>query len=139
MAKWKFFDYVDTYGENRIESWYQLQDAEVRAAFDATLLILRAISDWTDPTVKEFKVLDGEDIGLGEIRFHVVVQPKGARTTRRRRFRPVGPWPPDYFDFVMVLGCEKAGNVYDPPKAFALARTLAADWKEGKGSIREHN
>ncbi len=136
MASWKFLDYIDVTGQNLIAEWYRQQDAKVRAQFDATLLLLCGTEDWAAPHVDEFKVLTGVHRGLGEIRFHVVVQTRGAKT-QRRRFRPVGPWPPNGYDFVILLGCEKWGNVYWPPDAFGRALKLAQQLKDGKGDTRE--
>jgi hypothetical protein len=137
MVAWRFLDYVREDGVNLIGEWLSRQDARVRAQFDATLLLLRATEDWTASHVQEFKVLTGTHLGLGEIRFHIVIQRKGAKTTHRRRFRPVGPWPPKGSDFVILLGCEKSGRIYNPPYAFDAALVYAKELADGKGSTRE--
>ena len=114
MAFWRFFDYWTCPAEgerNLIQEWYDAQEDAVQAQFDATLFTLAATEDWTDPELEEFKVLTGRHLGLGEIRFAIDVRPAGRRQFKRR-FRPVGIWPPEHLDFIILLGCEKSGRGY---------------------------
>ena len=138
MALWKLFEYVDANGKNWCGDWYNEQDPAVQAAFDSTWYILRSKpkEGWTDRDVEEFKVLTNRNQGLGEIRFQYVVQSKGK--DHKRRFRPVGPWPTNGNNFVILRGCEKHHKgTYIPAGAFDLAQKQAADLAKGKGSIRE--
>lgn len=123
---------------NLIREWYAVQDPEVRAEFDATLLILGAISDWQDPGVEEFKALSKKHAGLGEIRFYVDTMAVGARRPHRRRFRPVGIWPPIDREFILLIGCEKSGRSYIPHDAFDTALQHRDDLRAGKGTTIEH-
>jgi hypothetical protein len=138
MALWRFFDYITEDGHNLIERWYELQDPEVRATFDATLLILAATADWEAEDVEEFKPLANEHRGLGEVRFHVNALAPGAKRPHRRRFRPVGVWPVAVNrEFIRVLGCEKSGRTFMPHNAFGKALGYKALLEEGRGTTRE--
>jgi hypothetical protein len=139
MSLWRFFDYVTEDGHDLVEEWFQEQDPEVRARFKATLLILRGTEDWEDPSVKEFKPLTKEHKGLGEVRFHVEALAPGATRRHRRRFRPVGPWPPEEDRrFVLILGCEKSRmTCMESHKVFDSALRYKALLGQGKGTIRE--
>ena len=106
MPVWTFLDYVTEDGRNLVQEWYAVQDARVRAEFDQTLEWLRGISDWEDEDVEQFKPLKQKHVGLGEVRFHVLATQAGSKRPFRRRFRPVGLWPPTReFQFILLLGC----------------------------------
>ncbi len=138
MIPWRFSVYVTEDGRNLIQEWYDKQDEDVQAAFDHTLLTLRAVDDWLDKDVKEFKALDRQHAGLGELRFHVpTVHPVNKRPYRRR-FRPPGIWRPTQRDFIILLGCEKRQRAYIPHGAFDLALRYKADLEQGRGTIREY-
>jgi hypothetical protein len=138
MAGWRFFDYVTEDNQNLVAEWYVLQDPEVQAQFDATLLILGATNDWEHEDVEEFKALTKDHVGLGEIRFHVNALAPGAKRPHRRRFRPVGIWPPaNAHEFVLILGCEKRGKTFIPHDAFGAALRYRALLEKGKGTTRE--
>jgi hypothetical protein len=77
-----------------------------------------------------FGVLRRDHSGLGEVRFQIQDRQS------KRRFRPVGVWPPLVEqEFVLLLGCEKTRNgILIPPNAFALAleyRRRLLDDREG--------
>ena len=98
-------DYVTEDGQNLILDWYEIQDDAVRAQFDVTLDILKAVQDWTDEDVEEFKPLTKKHVGLGEIRFDVPALAPGAKRPHKRRFRPVGIWPSlNDGEFILILG-----------------------------------
>ena len=138
MALWRFFEYVTEDDENLMAAWYAAQDPEVQAEFDATLLILRATDDWENEDVEHFKPLVKNHVGLGEIRFYVEGLAPGATRPHRRRFRPVGIWPPTTdHEFVLILGCEKSGRTYIPHAAFELALHHKAVLDQGRGTVRE--
>lgn len=139
MALWRFFDYVTEDEENLIGTWYDAQDPAIQAQFDTTLLILAGISDWEDDDVEQFKPLVDAHAGLGEIRFHVDQRAQGAKKATRRRFRPVGPWPPVIpREFVMILGCEEKRSGYIPPRAFDIALGHKTALEAGRGRTSEH-
>ncbi len=139
MASWKFFDYITQEDRNLIGEWYDSQDTKVQAEFDATLLILTAIDDWEDDEVEEFKPLTNKHRGLGEVRFYVDSLAPGAKRPHRRRFRPVGVWPPSApREFVLLLGCEKIGRQMVPHDAFGVALKHKTMLENGKGRVREH-
>jgi hypothetical protein len=137
MALWRFSDYVTTGGQNLIQAWCSAQDAAVRANFDATVLLLKGTADWTSEHVDEFDLLTGQHAGLGELRFHVEVARRGMRAYKRR-FRPVGIYLPDQHHFVFILGCEKSGRIYTPPRAFDIALQHKLAFEQGLGSLHEH-
>jgi hypothetical protein len=138
MALWRFFNYITEHGDNLIADWYDAQDPEVQAQFDATLFLLGATEDWGDEKVMEFKPLTGKHVGLGEIRFHVIALAPGAKRPHRRRFRPVGIWPPRVdHEFVLILGCEKSGRTFIPHNAFDLALNYKSLIEQGRGTISE--
>ena len=110
MALWRFSDYCTADGKNLIQQWYSEQDEAVQAVFDETLLTLRAVDDWADPDVKEFKELTREHRGLGEIRFDIPAVDPNTKNPFKRGFRPVGIWRPDRREFIFLLGCEKSGR-----------------------------
>ena len=138
MKPWTFMDYRTDGGHNLIQQWYNRQDVAVQAAFDQTLLTLRAVDDWTDPDVREFKELTGRHRGLAEIRFDIPAIHPETRKPFKRRFRPAGIWRPEKRDFILLLGCEKRGRTYIPHDAFGLALSYKAQFEEGKGTICEH-
>jgi hypothetical protein len=138
MGLWKFFDYVTEDNVNLMEEWYKVQDPEVRARFDATLFILGATEDWDDENVEEFKALTKAHAGLGEVRFFVDALTPGAKRPHKRRFRPVGIWPPIISrEFIMILGCEKSGRTFKPHDAFGLAVRHKALLEQGRGTTNE--
>lgn len=137
MKLWRFLDYQTEDGRNLTREWYETQDAFVQVAFDATLRILRAESDWSQME-EEFKVLTRAHSGLCEIRFYVDVYDRVRRRYRRRRFRPVGIWRPEERVFILILGCEKSRMNYAPHDAFGWALRLKADLEAGKGELHEH-
>ncbi len=131
-------DYETEDGLNLIQQWYEVQDDDVRAAFDATLYILMGTEDWDHPNVKQFKVLTGKHVGLCEIRFKTDARHPNGKSYKRR-FRPVGVRLPDSRDFVLLLGCEKKRMNYIPPNAFDLALDYRLQYfEQGRGSIYEH-
>ena len=133
MALWRFMDYVDEGNNNLIQMWRTSQNDAVKAAFDATLLMLADTADWTSPRCTEFKVLTEDHIGLGEIRFNVHDEGK------KRHFRPVGIWPRVGSDFIILLGIEKMGRMLIPRDAFNEAlRYKNLYERQGRGSICEH-
>ena len=138
MGLWRFLDYVTEDDHNLMQEWYVVQDPEVQAQFDATLLILGAVEDWEDEDVEESKPLTCEHQGLGEVRFHVEALAPGAKRPHRRRFRPVGIWPPVVsHEFVLILGCEKSGKTFMPHDAFGLALCHKTLLEQGRGTTRE--
>mgnify|MGYP000863774547 CR=1 FL=1 len=140
LVLWRFFDFITESGENLIAAWYEAQDPDVQAQFDATLLFLRATHDWEYPRIDEFKALTGRNQGLGELRFDVRVNRHGSRNPVKRRFRPVGIWPPvSPNSFILILGCEKSGRgTYVPHCAFDIAMRHKADFENREGAIHEH-
>ncbi len=138
MNPWTFMDYCTDDGHNLIQEWYDQQDVALQAAFDQTLLILRAVDDWTDPGMREFKKLTKRHQGLAEIRFKIPVINPETRKPFERRFRPAGIWRPEKRDFILLLGCEKVGRTNIPHDAFGLALNYKAQFEEGKGRIYEH-
>ena len=130
MALWRILAYHTGDFACPIQDWYALQNEEVQAAFDATLIILRATVDW--PDTKAFKGLTKKHRGLGEIRFRLDGPPI-------RRFRPVGIWPPLVArEFVMLLGCEKRMGAYTPKNAFDLALEYKRQFEAGIGGTIEY-
>ena len=122
MDLWRIFDYITSDGDNLLQLWYEAQDPEVQAQFDATLFILKGTEDWESDDVEEFKPLINKHQGLGEVRFYVEAFAPGAKRPHRRRFRPVGIWPTlQRREFVLLLGCEKSGRTYKPHDAFGSA------------------
>lgn len=140
MSMWVFFDYITEDGINLIGDWYEAQEPEVQAQFDAALYILGATEDWEHEDVEEwFKPLLRNHVGLGEVRFYIDAKAPGAKKPHRRRFRPVGIWPTVVaHEFILILGCEKKGMTYMPHDAFGLALTHKALLEGGRGSTREH-
>lgn len=138
MGSWRFFDYITAAGEDLLEDWYQSQDPEVQAEFDVTIALLAATSDWEDDEFLGFKKLENKHLGLGEMRFHVVVTPPKPRRPYRRRFRPVGIWPCSTAgEFIFILGCEKSGMTYTPHAAFDVALKHKAAFENGEGTVYE--
>ena len=138
MALWRFLEYVTEDGRNLVAEWYEVQDPEVQAEFDVTLLLLSATEDWEDEEFEAFKPLTKKHAGLGEIRFYINALAPGARQAHRRRFRPVGIWPPSTKrEFVLILGCEKRGRQSIPHDAFGLALRHKALLEEGRGTTHE--
>jgi hypothetical protein len=114
-----------------VQDWYRGQDVEIQAEFDATLKTLKAIVDWSD--TKSFGVLKRDHAGLGEMRF-------GVNKPQKRRFRPVGIWPPIVeWEFILLIGCEKERNgVLIPENAFTLALEYKRRFENGEGRIENY-
>jgi hypothetical protein len=131
MSKWRIKAYWLPGGTCPIQDWYRRQDVPVQAEFDAALQTLQATVDWTD--TKSFGVLKRNHEGLGEIRFRL-------ETPERRRFRPVGIWPPlAKGEFVLLMGCEKKRNgVLVPEHAFTLALEYRRRLAYGEGRIDDY-
>jgi hypothetical protein len=115
-----------------VKDWYEVQDDDVQAAFDVTVSILLDYRDWGDDH-HEFKVLNRQHVGLGEIRFKV-------DTPNERKFRPVGIWPPlAHREFILLMGCEKPRRgVYIPPDAFTQALEYKRMLEAGIGEVRDY-
>lgn len=129
MALWRIRAYHLAGGFCPIREWYEAQNVEVRAEFDATLATLSATADWSDTW--QFKELTKSHAGLGEIRFKLEGPPL-------RRFRPVGLWPPIIQrEFILLLGCEKALGVYIPSDAFTLALEYKRRLERGEGEVHD--
>lgn len=131
MSLWTFKAYYLVGDTCPIRDWYAAQEIEVQAAYDAALTTLGATEDWED--TKQFGVLRREHAGLGEIRFALDGKPK-------RRFRPVGIWPPIVEkEFILLVGCEKAPRgVYIPEEAFTTALRYKRDLELGIGELHEY-
>lgn len=138
MALWRILDYRTSDGENLIAEWYKKQDRGVQAGFDGALMILRAVEDWLNPPLDEFKVLEERHLGLCEVRFDIQVFNRTLKKVFKRKFRPVGIWWPKDHEFMFILGCEKSGRMYDPPCAFDLALKYKARFENGEGEACEH-
>jgi hypothetical protein len=137
MGLWRFLDYRtdDEVPRNLIQDWYGQQDLDVQAEFDATVTTLAATEDWRK--AKAFKLLGREHSGLAEIRFTVRTKRRGKET--KRRFRPVGIWREEAWEFVFLVGCEKLMNgVLVPANAFDLALTHRTKLECGEGDTCEH-
>ena len=136
MELWTFRDYRtdDSPPKNLIQEWYGRQDISVQVEFDATVKILAKTEEWRK--AKEFKVLNRQHAGLGELRFCVRDRKHGKEI--KRRFRPVGIWNEHLRDFTFLIGCEKSREIYTPPDAFNLALEYKSRLEQGKGSTREH-
>jgi hypothetical protein len=132
MALWQFMYYWTEDEKSPVGDWYNCGHPRIQAAFDATQLILGETEDWTTPNVLEFKVLKDRHIGLGEIRFNLELN------GIKRRFRPVGIWPPSGNTFIVLLGCEKSGRIYIPNEAFDLALKYKRWYEQQRGGIREY-
>lgn len=133
MALWQFMDYWLAEGICPIQQWYDAQVTVVRARFDAALLTLAGIQVWDDPEVEEFKVLSRFHKGLGEVRFSII----DGRT--KRRFRPLGIWPPVIpNEFILLAGCEKSGRIVIPHGAFEVALGYKSDFENRKGFLTRH-
>ena len=141
MALWKCFDYVTDGGVNLMQNWYQAQESGVRAEFDAVLMQLKGIQNWESKKAEDsFKPLTGKHKGLGEVKFSVEVTKGGHKRPFKRRFRPVGIWPPRReFEFELILGCEKCRMTYKPHNAFDKALEIKKKIDAGKGSFYERH
>jgi hypothetical protein len=132
MSHWLFLDYKTEGpdGENIIQRWYERQDAQVRAAFDATVTLLAAKPDWR--STRLVKELQRTHIGLTEL----VIDLKERRPFRH--IRPVGIWREEERIFIFLMGCEKSGRIYIPNRAFDTALRYKELFEVGRGTIREH-
>lgn len=113
-----------------IQDWYRAQEIHVQAEFDAILATLKVTIDWTD--TRSFKVLKRRHAGLGEIRFRL-------EKPEKRRFRPVGIWPPIVErEFILLVGCEKERNgIFDPAERICIgARIQTAIGERGRENSR---
>ena len=131
MAIWQIKAYWLPGDTCPIQDWYRAQDVEAQAVFDATLGTLTATVDWAD--TKSFGELKRDHAGLGEIRFRL-------EGPEKRRFRPVGIWPPiTEREFILLVGCEKKRNgVLIPENAFTLALEYRRRLADGEGRIDEY-
>lgn len=135
MPLWRFLDYCPVENGSCIRDWYDVQEPNVKAAFDVTVELLSIQRKWVaelgDPEIGSFKVLNREHAGLSEIRFEVD-RPK------KRHFRPLGIWMEGTYIFIFLNAYEKSGRCTIPPNALKRALELKALWEEGKGTICDH-
>ena len=138
MALWRFLDYVDSDGNNLVRQWYLDQPPQVRAAFDATIMLLGGIADWESDEVEEFKALSERHAGLGEVRFHVMASVLGGKRPFRQRYRPVGIWPPrQEFEFIFLLGCSiNLQNIFHAASYFAKKGFIASLLRDAAARLR---
>jgi hypothetical protein len=127
MKHWRFMAYISEAGTNLILKWYESLDEDAQADFDITLNILAGTQDWRG--LKQFKILSGKYVNLGEIRF----------VTNKVQYRPVGYFGPNTRQFTLLIGCSKKGRVYKPPDAFDTALKRLSLFRQGRGSIHEHS
>ncbi len=131
MSMWQIKAYWLKGGTCPIRDWYRQQDVPVQAEFDAALDTLRATVDWAN--TESFRVLKRDHVGLGEMRFSL-------NKPIKRRFRPVGIWPPvTEGEFILLIGCEKARNgLLIPNGAFTLALEYKHRFENGEGRIDDY-
>lgn len=137
MRKWRFMDYCMASGINLIQRWYDAQEKEVQAAFDATRYILAGTEDWLDSSVHEYRELKREHSGLGEVCFDIQVYLPHARKGYKRRFRIAGFLDVQTRTFIMFNACEKTRIEYKPTDAFDIAIKCKRQWEQGKGGLCE--
>jgi hypothetical protein len=126
MHRWKLFDFVSPAGRNLILKWYSSDlTCGEQARLDSLMAILRKKHVWGYP---EFKMLSGQQKGLGEIRL----------SGDRRAIRLVGFHRPGVAEFILLIGCTKKGRSYEPPNALETAVIRKRQVDEGTGRVCEH-
>jgi hypothetical protein len=96
-----------------VKQWYDQQDAEVKAEFDATIEYLRPLppAKWDRPYIG---ILRKDCFGLCEIRFKV----------NKVHYRPLGCYGPLRYEFTILFFATERDRKLYPPEACrtALAR-----------------
>lgn len=139
MIPWGFKDYWTEDGRCPIREWYESLETAAQVAFDGTLLRLRGVNDWEPRSIREFRHLEREHAGLGEVRFWLDAKHPATGKTFKRRFRAAGILRPEQRDFLLLVGCEKTGGPHISHSAFDVAleyRRLLLEQR--RGEIREH-
>lgn len=134
MPLWRFMDYHPEGGGCPITQWYEAQDVEVRAAFDATLIVLADTEDWADEELLSFDVFvrKPEHLGLAQVKFYTI------RNGKKRNFRAVGLWRQEQREFIFLGAFEKSGRTTIPPGAFRDILNWRIELEKKKGRIHEH-
>jgi hypothetical protein len=135
MRIWQFFDYYPDGGGCPITDWYNAQEVEIRATFDATVADLEITEDWDDPELRSFGVLSRkpEHAGLAQVKFYVIQRGK------KRHHRAIGRWRKDAKEFIFLAGFQKSGRTTIPPNALVDAVRLLGELEQQRGEIHEHN
>jgi hypothetical protein len=132
MRIWQFFDYSPEGGGCPITEWYEVQEAAVRAAFDATVEDLAATEEWNDSP--SFGTLDRNPAhaGLSEVRFYAF------QNNRKINYRAIGRLRGEAREFIFFVGLAKSGRVTIPPDALLEAARLLRQLEQGRGEINAH-
>jgi hypothetical protein len=133
MRIWQFFDYYPDGGGCPITDWYNAQDVEIRAKFDAAVADLEITENWDDPELKSFGVLSRKHAGLAQVKFYVI------RRGKKRHHRAIGRWRRDAREFIFLIGFQKSGRTTIPPNALTEAVRLLGELELQRGEIHEHN
>lgn len=137
MSPWRFIAYHPRGVGCPIRDWYDAQHPKVRTAFDFTVGILKGTDVWIG--TREFRELEGEHLGLAEVRFNVEFPKPGSPSGQvKRRFRPLGVWRPREREFVFLVGYEKSGRMWLPSNAFKLAFRFKREFELGMGEVNDY-
>jgi hypothetical protein len=130
MRLWKLSQYSPEQDVYPVQDWYDRQIDEIKAAFDVGLQLFCGTEDWT--TAYELKALEGECLGLHEIR---VITEVGDDQVE---FGAIGAWRPDSSEFIMFLVCDRLIDDYFPCRLQALKYKREWERKAQGGGVYEY-
>jgi hypothetical protein len=133
---WQFFDYYPDGDACPIRDWYDAQEIEVKARFDAAVDVLEITEDWEHPELRSFGILKQkpEHAGLAQVKFYVI-----GNNGKKTHYRAVGRWRKEAKEFIFLTGFEKSGRSPIPANAFDEATRLLRELEQQRGEIHEHN
>lgn len=109
---WKFLDFVEEDGTNRIEEWRQELSEDARLQFDAILeqdCKTAQFMDWL--SFKRFMKGECREWKIWELQF----------SADGREYRVFGIFGPNRREATLLAGCYHKGRVYTPPNALETA------------------
>jgi hypothetical protein len=130
MKPWKLSIYAPEADWYPVRDWYDGQNAEVQAEFDADIQFFRANDNWSEAF--DLIPLKKKYLGLYEI-----------RTTFQDgedelQFGTIGAFLPDSSEFVLFVVCNRYADEYFSCLDTALKYRQAWEKRDPKGAIYEY-
>jgi hypothetical protein len=127
MAVRTFFDFVNSRGENVIDTWLRNEiPTEARLAIEAQLIVLQDVKTLTRPAAGDMK--GQKCAGLIEVRVR----------ENRQQYRLLGYYGPGRGQVTLLIGAREKNNKLEPREACSIAQKRIRAIEDGTGGICEH-